>query len=237
MRIVAIIPARSGSKGLPDKNIKELAGKPLMAYSIEAAIRSGVFTEVMVSTDSERYAEIAKRWGASVPFLRSKETSSDSASSWDSVKEVLENYDAFGKEFDAFCLLQPTSPLRSAEDIRAAHMLFQKASTAVISVCEVDHSPLWCNHLPGNLSLDNFIERADNKQRQASGKYYRVNGAIYFVHVPELFKDAHLYREGSFAYVMDKRQSIDIDDEFDFDIAECLLHNKDIPDLLFQPGR
>ena len=120
MKPLAIIPARSGSKGLRDKNIKPMAGKPLMVYSIQAALDSGVFDEVMVSTDSEHYADIAREWGGSVPFLRSETTSTDHASSWDMVKEVLEGYRSLGKEYDSFCLLQPTSPLRTAQDINNA---------------------------------------------------------------------------------------------------------------------
>jgi len=109
MKNIAIIPARSGSKGLPDKNIRLLCGKPLLAYSIEAALQSDMFDVVHVSTDSIQYAEIAKKFGADVPFLRSTETSSDSASSWDVVKEVIEKYQKVGKCFDTFMLLQPTS--------------------------------------------------------------------------------------------------------------------------------
>ena len=226
MRCIAIIPARSGSKGLRDKNIKELAGKPMMAYSIEAAKSSGVFDEVMVSTDSREYAQIAEEWGAHVPFLRSSIMSSDTASSWDVVKEVLEAYERAGERFDAVCLLQPTSPLRTAEDIRGAYEVLQKAETAVVSVCEVDHSPLWCNHLPADMNLDGFLTRTDNMQRQSAGPYYRVNGAIYFVKVPALYQDTFLYREGSLAYIMPKEQSIDIDDAFDFKIADILLKEK-----------
>ena len=137
MSNIAIIPARSGSKGLKDKNIKELCGKPLFAYSIEAALKSSCFDEVMVSTDSEKYAEIARRYGASVPFLRSVSTSSDIASSWDMVDEVLAGYRDLGREFETFCLLQPTSPLRTAKDIIAAYKLYNdKASFSVVSVCE-----------------------------------------------------------------------------------------------------
>ena len=121
MKNLAIIPARSGSKGLVDKNIKLLDGKPLIAYSIEAALQSGVFDMVMVSTDSEKYAEIAWNYGAQVPFLRSAETSSDTASSWDAVAEVIENYRKLGTVFDTFMLLQPTSPLRTAQNIREAY--------------------------------------------------------------------------------------------------------------------
>ena len=227
MKNIAIIPARSGSKGLKDKNIKNLCGKPLLSYSIRAAEESKVFDEIMVSTDSERYAAIAKDYGASVPFLRSNATSSDTASSWDTVLEVLDNYIKLkGRSFDNVCLLQPTSPLRTAEDIKKAYTIFQKAQTAVVSVCEVDHSPLWCNTLPEDNSLDGFIKLSNNKQRQGIEKYYRVNGAIYFVKVSALFENQFLYRQGSYAYIMDKRTSIDIDDEFDFRMAEFIMSNQ-----------
>lgn len=222
MKTIAIIPARSGSKGLRDKNIKLLAGKPLLAYSIEAAEKSGVFDEIMVSTDSEHYAAIAREWGASVPFLRSQTTSSDSASSWDAVKEVLKNYANIGQKFDAFCLLQPTSPLRTSQDIKAAYDIFQRADTAVISVCEVEHSPLWCNNLPENNSLEGFIMRGNDKQRQAHKKFYRLNGAIYFVRTEAFFEDSYLFRKGSYAYIMDQLRSVDIDSEIDFMYAEFI---------------
>ena len=223
MSSIAIIPARSGSKGLKDKNIKLLGGKPLLAYTIQAALDSEVFDEVMVSTDSERYAEIAREYGANVPFLRSEATAGDTASSWDTVKEVLGKYQESGRWFDSVCLLQPTSPLRTSEDIKEANTLFEKASVAVISVCEVEHSPLWCNTLPDDGSLEDFIKKENNKQRQSSGKYYRLNGAIYFVRTDALHEDCFLYREGSYAYVMAQEKSIDIDSELDFKLAEILV--------------
>jgi len=182
MHNLAIIPARSGSKGLHDKNIKELNGKPLMAYSIEAALKSNLFDEVMVSTDSEKYAEIAQEHGASVPFLRSEELSGDKAGSWDVVKEVLNRYKEMGKEFDTICLLQPTSPLRDAEDIKNAYNLYkERASVAVISVGEMEHSPLWSNTLPDDKSLAGFARFEVPKPRQEIETYYRLNGAIYIV--------------------------------------------------------
>lgn len=116
MNNIAIIPARSGSKGLPDKNILDLNGHPLMYYTIKAALKSGCFDTVMVSTDSEKYADIAKSCGAEVPFLRSEELSSDTAGSWDVVREVLTQYKVMGNSFDYVALMQPTSPLRNAED-------------------------------------------------------------------------------------------------------------------------
>ena len=227
MRNIAIIPARSGAKGLKDKNIKELCAKPLIAYSIEAALESGCFDEVMVSTDSELYAEIAQQCGASVPFLRSEATSSDTASSWDMVEEVLEGYLKLGREFDTFCLLQPTSPLRTAEDIKRAYQLYEeKASFAVVSVCEAEHSPLWCGHLPESKEFDNFIDVEGMKQRQAGGKFYRLNGAIYIVNIERFKTDRFLYQKGSYAYIMRQDQSVDIDTDIDFQIAELLMKRK-----------
>ena len=111
LKSIAIIPARSGSKGLPDKNIRPLNGIPLIAYTIKAALDSGMFDTVMVSTDSEKYAEIARKYGAEVPFLRSAATSGDKSSSWDAVKEVLAQYESqLGKTYDVVALLQVTSP-------------------------------------------------------------------------------------------------------------------------------
>ena len=225
MRNLAIIPARSGSKGVKDKNIKDLCGKPLMAYTIEAALESGEFEEVMVSTDSEKYAEIAKACGAKVPFLRSDKTSSDTASSWDMIEEVLKKYREIGREFDTFCLLQPTSPLRGAEDIKKAYDLYRKkAEFAVISVCEAEHSPLWCGHLPDSREFVDFIDREGMNQRQAGGTFYRLNGAIYIINAEKFKYDRFFYRKGSYAYVMPQNRSVDIDTEIDYKIAELLMN-------------
>lgn len=224
MKNIAIIPARSGSKGLKDKNIKDLCGKPLMAYTIEAAIKSGCFDEVMVSTDSEHYADIARKHGADVPFLRSTVTSSDTASSWDMVDEVLRGFEEAGRRFDTFCLLQPASPLRSADDISAAYELFHTRNAAVIvSLCELEHPISWCGTLGERGLLDGFIKRGQEKQRQEQKVYYRVNGAIYIFSIPEFRKDSFLYRENAYAYIMPEDRSVDIDTEFDFRFAEFLL--------------
>lgn len=229
MKNIAIIPARSGSKGIKDKNIKDLCGKPLLAYTIEAAILSNCFDEVMVSTDSVRYAEIAKQYGANVPFLRSEATSTDSASSWDMVDEVLDGYERSGKQYNTFCLLQPTSPLRTSDDIKSAyHLFYERASFAVVSVCEAEHSPLWCGHLPENGEFVDFINRDSVRQRQASNKYYRLNGAIYIVAIDMFANNKFIYQKGSFAYIMPQKRSIDIDTDMDFKLAELLINNRDI---------
>lgn len=228
MSSVAIIPARSGSKGLTDKNIKILNGKPLMAYAIEAAKNSGIFDEVMVSTDSLKYAEIAENYGAVVPFIRSMKNASDIASSWDVVEEALLEYERNGKVFDDFCLLQPTSPLRTAADIQKAYDIFiEKDAIAVVSVCECEHSPLWCNTLNDNVELKEFIDPKNYLRRQKLKTFYRINGAIYIVSRKEFQNNQFIYREGSYAYIMSQDRSIDIDTLLDFKIAETIILNRE----------
>ena len=142
MRTLAVIPARSGSKGLKDKNILPLCGKPLLSYTIEAALKSQCFDTVMVSTDALEYAEIAAACGAEVPFLRSKAAATDQASSWEVVLEVLQKYEEKGRQFDFVMLLQPTSPLRNEQEIRNAFSVQERNhAEAVVSVCEMEHSP------------------------------------------------------------------------------------------------
>ena len=225
MKNIAIITARSGSKGIKDKNIKLLNGKPLMAYTIEAAIKSKMFDEIMVSTDSKKYADIAKQYGAKVPFMRSSELSNDTASSWDVVRDVLNKYKEAGKEFDTIALLQPTSPLRTAKDIIDGYTIMNdKSANAVIGVCEVDHSPLWMNTLPKDNSMKDFINpKFVGLPRQKLDKYYRINGALYVIKTDFLLNTHNIYKEKSYALIMDNEKSIDIDSEIDFKIAEILL--------------
>lgn len=227
MKNLAVIPARSGSKGLKDKNIKLMNGKPLLAYSVEAAVQSGIFDCVHVSTDSDSYAEIGRKYGADISFLRSDEMSSDSAGSWDAVLEVIQKYKGLGQTYDMVTLLQPTSPLRDAADIMSAYKEYkEKKAKAIVSVCEMEHSPLWSNVLPDDLSMEGFVKYQANRQRQRLDKYYRINGAIYMVSAPFLEEETNIYRQGCYAYVMDSRKSIDIDTQLDFDIAEYLLTKK-----------
>ncbi|MDE4542534.1 acylneuraminate cytidylyltransferase family protein [Thermoanaerobacterium sp. R66] len=227
MKNIAIIPARSGSKGLKNKNIRLLNGKPLISYTIEAAQRSGLFDEIFVSTDSIEYAKIAQEFGASVPFLRNKELATDNISSWDVVKDALLNYKKLGKEFDTVALLQPTSPLRKHYDIINGYdQMRRKNANAVVAVCEVDHSPLWCNTLSEDESLQNFIKEELIKiPRQFLPKYYRINGALYIVKTNYLMSTENIYSEKCYALIMAKEHSIDIDDEMDFIIAEALMRS------------
>mgnify|MGYP004608474449 FL=1 len=164
--------------------------------------------------------------GESVPFLRSDENSNDTADSWSVVKEVVREYEKVGEKYDTICLLQPTSPFRNASDIVESYKLYEeKASVAVISVCEMEHIPLWSNTLPEDNSLNGFIKRKSGGRRQDLDKYYRLNGAIYIVSTAELFRDTYFYRKGSYAYVMPNERSIDIDTEMDFMYADFLMKN------------
>lgn len=224
MSNIAVIPARSGSKGLKDKNIKRLKGKPLLAYTIEAALTSGVFDCVHVSTDSESYAAIAREYGADVPFLRDAELASDTAGTWETVRAVIRRYKELGKEFDNVTLLQPTSPLRDASDIQNAVSIFEeKKADSVISVCEVEHSPKICNTLGENDSMEDFIDTKTVGRRQDLGTYYRINGAIYIQRMDVLMEEKNLYGQKSYAYIMNKIHSVDIDDAFDFMVAEAAM--------------
>ncbi|UWG97848.1 acylneuraminate cytidylyltransferase family protein [Dehalobacter sp. DCM] len=229
-RLIAIIPARSGSKGLPGKNIRLLNGKPLLAYSIIQAREAGIFDEIFLSTDSLEYADIAIQYGAPVPFLRSAELASDSASTWDCVREALEQFWALGKAYDILVVLQPTSPLRTADDIiKAIEKMTQTNADSVVSVCEAEHSPLWFNTLPENESLRGFLQpEIIAKPRQKLPAFYRINGAIYAVRTSFFLRTHDIFDGNSFAYVMPKERSIDIDTLSDFSIAECLLSHKTI---------
>ncbi len=228
MRNLAIIPARSGSKGLKDKNIKLLNGKPLLMYSIEAAKKTSLFDEIMVSTDLEEYAEIAKKCGANVPFLRSKELSNDTSSSWDVVKEVIGIYKDLGFEFETVALLQPTSPLRTFNDIIEGYKVYEeKSANFVIAVCEMDHSPLWASVLPDDNSMKDFIKpEIVAMPRQSIPTYYRINGALYIINVDYLMESDSIYAEKSYATIMGRENSIDIDSQIDFTIAEVLISEK-----------
>ena len=225
MKNIAIITARSGSKGLKDKNIKELNGKPLMAYTIEAALESKQFETVMVSTDSEEYAKIARKYGAEVPFLRSEKTSSDEAGSWEVILEVLENYAELGKMYDTVGLLQPTSPLRKVDDIINSYkILEEKKADAITSVCEVDHSPLWTITLPSDRSMKEFRkDKKINVPRQKLDTFYRLNGAVYIRKIKYQNAEIDILDQNEYAYIMPKNSSVDIDTLDDFEYAEFLI--------------
>lgn len=222
--IIAIIPARSGSKGLPDKNIKNFAGKPLLAHTIIAAQQSGIFSEIFVSTDSEKYATIARQYGASVPFLRAGNLATDNAKIADVIVDLIWQLRKNGKKYSTFMLLQPTSPLRTAIDIRDSYNYFLTIGAKnVVGVCEAEHSPLWMNTLPENGSMENFLQNI-NRNRQELPQYYRINGAIYIAEIENYLVKKSFYERDSYAFKMPKERSVDIDSELDFLWAETILN-------------
>ncbi|HEC1794931.1 TPA: acylneuraminate cytidylyltransferase family protein [Campylobacter lari] len=222
---LVIIPARSGSKRLKDKNIKILKNKPLIAWSIEAALKSKYIKNVIVSTDSQEYAKIAMQYGAQVPYLRDRSLSDDISSSFDVIKNIIDFYTAKNISFKYIVLLQPTSPLRNNKHIdEALDLFFMKKANSVISVCECEHSPLWSNTIPENGAMDLFLpSEIKNLRSQDLEKYYRLNGAIYIAKIKEFIEHKGFFMPNSFAYKMEPVCSIDIDTELDFKLAEIIL--------------
>jgi CMP-N-acetylneuraminic acid synthetase len=227
-RILAIIPARGGSKRLPQKNILELSGKPLIAWTIEAALASKYIDRVVVSTDSDKIAHISKIYGADVPFLRPNSLATDKSASIDVVLQLLDKLELIDDYYDYIILLQPTSPLRTTMNIdESIMMLMDRKCDAIISVCEAEHSPLWSNIIPENGNLSNFLDESIlNKRSQDLDKYHRLNGAIYFCDSIRIKKEkTFFFNSNCIAYRMTQEQSIDIDTQLDFLKAEFFMNH------------
>jgi CMP-N,N'-diacetyllegionaminic acid synthase len=225
-RVLAIIPARGGSKGLPGKNMKEICGRPLIAWSIAQAKDCKHIHRIVVSTDDDQIAKLASGYGAEVPFMRPVELSSDTASTIDVIVHALcwfKKYEHYRPEY--VLLLQPTSPLRSGKDINGVvRTLMDKGARAVVSVCETDHHPWWSNVLPASGSMKDFLRlEILNKRRQELPVFYRLNGAIYFAEVGYLHEFNGFFGPDTFAYEMPRDRSIDIDSAVDFKLASLLM--------------
>ena len=226
-KLLAVIPARGGSKRLPRKNILDLAGKPLIAWTIEAALGSKYIDRVIVSTDDKEIATISKKYGADVPFMRPSELATDEAKSVDVVLHLLEKLKKIREKYDYIVLLQPTSPLRTTQNIDDSVELLQaRKSDAVISVCKVKHSPLWCNLIPDD-DLSNFLDHSIlNKRSQDLEQYYRLNGAIYLCNAEKLKEEkAFFLKNRCSAYKMNREISVDIDSRMDFLYASVCINN------------
>lgn len=222
-RVLAIIPARGGSKRLPRKNILNFAGKPLIAWTIDAALSSKNVDKVIVSTDDEEIAQVAQNCGAEVPFLRPSTLSEDESSSADVIAHAIEFLAKRGDSFDVIALLQPTSPLRNSRHIdKAIDLYLSKNANSVISVCKTEHSPLWCGRIDETLSMDSFLrDEVKNKRSQDLPEFYRLNGAIYLIDRTLFCRELTLFpNEKTFAFLMEDKFSIDIDTELDYRFAE-----------------
>lgn len=219
-RIVAIIPARGGSKRLPRKNVLPFAGKPLIAWSIEAAQGSAYVDHIVVSSDDAEILSVAEGLGVEGQS-RPAHLASDTASSAACVHYVLEQLQ---QQYDYVVLLQPTSPLRLSDDIdNAISLLVENRQQAVVSVTTAEHSPLWCNTLPESHSMANFIRpEVKGKRSQDLPVYYRLNGAVYAVKCDAFFQNQSFMPEEAMAYIMPNERSVDIDSLADFVCAEAL---------------
>ncbi|BAK70340.1 cytidylyltransferase domain-containing protein [Aliarcobacter butzleri] len=227
---LAIIPARGGSKGLPGKNIKELCGKPLISWSIEAGLKSKYLDEVMVTTDSKDIAYIAKQYGASVPFLRPDVLASDTATSFDAIKHTIEFYkNELDKEFNYIVLLEPTSPLRRGSDIDTAiEQLFNSNADSIVGICRTE------DQNPAFLVFKNekdFISGYENHdmkvlRRQDIKDVYFFEGTIYISKTDVLLNKKTFYHENTIGYVVPKYKSLEIDDIDDFIMVEAIMKHK-----------
>lgn len=220
MKALAIITARGGSKRIPRKNIKEFVGKPILAYSIEAALQSGVFDEVMVSTEDEEIAEIAKKYGANVPFYRSERTSNDFASTVDVIEEVVDEYEKRGKTFDMIVCIYPTAPFITAERLKeAVERLASSNADTLIPVVRFSYPPQRALVIKDDMLVFNDT-RYLNSRSQDLEKHYHDAGQFY-VTKTESFKT---YREFMVGKVLPMELSElevqDIDNEVDWKLAE-----------------
>lgn len=228
MRILALIPARSGSKGIPNKNIKFLNGKPLIAYTIEKAIKSEAFNRVIVSTDSIEIANIAVSYGADVPFLRPHILADDKSPTLGVVTHAIETLLDMGENYDAVCLLQPTSPLRSIEDISQSIAKFKEThADSLISVISVPHeyNPHWVfEDLDSNglLSISTG-EKEIIARRQDLPNCYIRNGAIYITSIRTLLKERSLYGNMISYYEMNSTNHVNLDTMEDWYKAERIF--------------
>ncbi|MBZ5876642.1 acylneuraminate cytidylyltransferase family protein [Chromohalobacter israelensis] len=225
--IVAIVPARGGSKRLPRKNVLELAGKPLIQWTLDAAKSSGVIDLIAVTSDDAEVLEVAGRNDGVRLIHRPESLASDTATSVDAVLHALRVLEEQGVTCKRVMLLQPTSPLRRPEDIRAAvDRMDSTGAASVISVCEMEHSPLWAHTLSEDGCMDNFFLNKHTKRRsQDLPAYYRLNGAIYLVRMDKFMSEKVFYLAPCMSLVMSRSFSIDIDDKNDFMFSEFILNN------------
>ncbi|SFR47141.1 acylneuraminate cytidylyltransferase family protein [Halorubrum sodomense] len=215
----ALIPARGGSKGIKKKNIVDVAGKPLIAHSIEAAQQSDTIDDVVVSTDSQEIADVAAEWGASVPYLRPDKLATDEAPTEPVITHALEHESA--DEWTHVVLLQPTSPLRTGNDIENAIATFEQSSgTSLVSVFE-DHSYRWEETSNGAIRKN---YQGDRKRRQDKSPEYVENGAIYITKCSEFLKTGDIQAGKTILYTMPQKRSVDVDTHFDLWLVRKLIH-------------
>lgn len=220
MKALAVITARGGSKRIPRKNIKAFCGQPIITYSIKAALESGVFEEVMVSTDDAEIAAIAKEAGAQVPFMRSSDTANDYATTADVIAEVLESYKQCGKEFDAVCCIYPTAPFVSAEKLQnAMNLLEEKDADSVLPVVRFSFPPQRSVVMEDGFMKFKWPEHALTRSQDLE-PFYHDAGQFYCLSVKSFMEQKKMVMEKTVPIEMPELEVQDIDTEEDWQIAE-----------------
>lgn len=221
-RVIGVITARGGSRGLPRKNILPLAGKPLISWTIQAARHSATVDRVLLSTDDEEIAHVARAAGCDVPFLRPAELARDDTPGEAPLLHVLDQVEGF----DYAVLLQPTSPLRTAQDIDACvRLCIDSGAASACSVCEADNHPAWCFEIKSGKLSAWAGEQNIPSRRQLLSSVYSLNGAVYVVDVDRFRQTRKLIDDQTIAHVMPRSRSVDIDTAFDLKLCEFLLES------------
>lgn len=225
MKILALVPARGGSKRLPGKNTKLLAGKPLIAWTIQAALASGVCVDVLVSTDSEDIGAVATQYGALVPWLRPAELATDTSTSVDMAIHALDAYEEAHGTVDGLLLLQPTSPLRTAESIRSSVEIFiaGEGARAVVGVTSACVHPAWCFNMEGDHIHPYLGWEVLGQRSQDLKPAYMLNGAIYLVSPAQLRAGRSFVPQNARPLFMGAEESIDIDTAIDWQLASATV--------------
>lgn len=223
-KIICIIPARGGSKRLPGKNIKPLNGKPLIGYGIAAAKASQYVDKVVVSTDDEAIARVAKEEGADVPFMRPTELANDTAPTLPVLQHAMKYFEDKGETFDLMVLIQPTVPGIEAKDVDAAiEQLFTADANSCVSICEIIDRPEWMYRLSAGERITPYVENAPARSQDME-ELYHLNGAVYVTSRTVLMEKGKIYDNDNCTYIiMPRERSIDIDTEYDFSLAEMLV--------------
>ena len=219
MKNLCIIPARGGSKRIPRKNIKSFMGKPIIAYSIEAALKSGLFDEVMVSTDDEEFAEVAKRYGASVPFLRSEATANDYATTADVINEVLDCYVKMGKCFDTFTCLYSTAPFVSADRLKEAYSMIKDNIYSVFTCVEYSYPIQRALHIADD-KISMLQPQYLKARSQDLEKTYHDAGQFYVCMIDDFKKTNSLWGTNTAGLVLSELEVQDLDTLTDWALAE-----------------
>lgn len=220
MSMIAIITARGGSKRIPKKNIKDFYGKPMLAYAIEAAKGAGIFDEIMVSTDSEEIAEVARKYGAKVPFMRSEKTSNDFATTYDVIEEVVTEYEKIGKSFDDICCIYPCVPFLTSKSLRESYEAMNEAkSDALQPVCRYPAPVEWAMKIENGLLIPNDRESQKIRSQDLAPKYFDV-GMFYFCKTDVMLSEKTLVPQNTSAYIINEFECQDIDTPDDWKMAE-----------------